>query len=439
MDRTPFVETQMLRGLIAGLGLVILLLGAAGIVAVQGSRAIEDDTARVVREQLVMARLLNGAQAGQNMLAAVLHQLSSTPGRANEVQLLKDLESADAALDRVAQSAATTPEARQWSALHNAERSFSGSVRESIRQGDHTVSEAPLRKLFDAHDEVVRLEQQLLEASEQRVANTERQIEEESRQLATRSILLLGASFTLAIVCAILTVIFARKSIRTLEWHANELGRVSWHMLQSQEQTARRFSHELHDELGQSWPRSAQTSRLADLRAFGIGSRAAKTGVQLVDSAIANVRELSQLLRPVILDDFGLDASIRWLTERFAQRTNIRVNYLSSFRARLPDETETHLFRIAQEAFTNIARHSGASDVQVALGATKGFVKLAIEDNGRGLSSDDGLYSPTLGMTGMRARARQAGGTFRASRPAGGGLLIEVTVPQGTLEGANVS
>jgi signal transduction histidine kinase len=361
------------------------------------------------------------------------------PDTVDEEQLLHDLESADAALDRVAQSAAATPEARQWNSLHRAERSFSGGVRQSIRQRDRRGSDQPLRQLFVAHDAVVKLEQELLEASERRVADTERQIEEESRQLATRSILLLGACLTLAVLCAIFTVVFARKSIRSLEWHANELGRVSWHMLQSQEETARRFSHELHDELGQSL-----AAVRANLTSTGTAGNAKdwedrrEDCVQLVDSAIANVRELSQLLRPVILDDFGLDASLRWLTERFSQRTNIRVDYWSSFHARLPDETETHLFRIAQEAFTNVARHSGASNVHVQLSAVNGKVRLAIEDNGRGLSSDDALYSPTLGMTGMRARARQAGGTFRASRPPGGGLLIEVQVPQG-VEGSHAS
>lgn len=427
--KTPFVEAHILRGLIAGLSLVIALLGAAGAVAVRGTRAIEDDTARVVREQLVMARLLNDAQAGQNMLAAVLHQLSRSPDLANEQQLLRDLEAADSALDRVAQNASATPEAPQWNALHRAERTFSSGVRGSFQKRD-------LRELFIAHDSVVKLEQDLLEASERRVAETEQQIEEESRQLATRSILLLGACFTLALICAAVTVVFARRSIRNLEWHANELGRVSWHMLQSQEETARRFSHELHDELGQSL-----AAVRANLTSTGVADWAHRREdcVQLVDSAIANVRELSQLLRPVILDDFGLDAGLRWLSERFSQRTSIRVNYTSSFSARLRDETETHLFRIAQEAFTNIARHSGASEVRVDLSASNNVVKLTVEDNGRGLSQEDSEYSPSLGLTGMRARARQAGGELRTSKPSGGGLLIEVKVPRGTLLEANVS
>lgn len=426
---SPFVETHILRGLIVGLTLVIVLLGAAGAVAVQGTRAIEDDTARIGREQLVMARLLNDAQAGQNMLAGVLHQLSRAPEQADEARLLHDLETADASLDRVAQSAASTPEASQWAALHNAERSFSSGVRASFRERD-------LRKLFAAHDEVVNLEQNLLEASERRVSETERQIEEESRQLGTRSVLLLGACLALALLCAVLTVAFARKSIRNLEWHSSELSRVSWHMLQSQEETARRFSHELHDELGQSL--AAVRANLTSVSENDWALRRTDC-VQLVDSAIANVRELSQLLRPVILDDFGLDAGLRWLGERFSQRTSIQVDYQSSFTWRLPDETETHLFRIAQEAFTNIARHSGASQVRMELSAGDGMVCLKVEDNGRGLSQEEGGYSPSLGLTGMRARARQAGGEFGTSKPAGGGLMIEVTVPQGVPAEANAS
>ncbi len=433
-DKARFVETHMLRGLVAGLTLVILLLGAASVVAVQGTRAIEDDTARVVREQLVMARLLNDAQAGQNMLAGVLHQLTRTPETANEEQLLRDLETADIALDRVAQSASATPEATRWNALHAAERAFSGGVRDSVRQRRNP--ETSLSKLFDAHDAVLHLEQELLEASELRVAETERQIEDESRQLATRSILLLGACLALALLCAVLTVAFARKSIRNIEWHASELGRVSWHMLQSQEATARRFSHELHDELGQSLAAVRANLTSADAQDW---THRREDCVQLVDSAIANVRELSQLLRPVILDDFGLDASLRWLSERFSQRTNIRVDYNSSFHDRLADETETHLFRIAQEAFTNVARHSGATEVQVELSERDGTVTLTVQDNGRGLSQDDENYSPSLGMTGMRARARQVGGEFRSKKPAGGGLKIEVQVPMSRPEEVHVS
>jgi signal transduction histidine kinase len=423
MDR--FTERRLLRGLIGGFALVLLLLGVAGVVAVQGARAIEDSTANVAREQLVIARLLNEAQAGQNMLAAVLHQLTRVADDTEERRLLKDLESADAQLARVAKSALSTSESGRWSALLEAERLFSSGVRRAINQNDMAET-ATLRKLFEQHDEVVRQEQGLLEDSEARIAKAEQQLEAESRQLASRAVILLGACFALALVCAALTVVFARKSIRSIEWHANELGRVSWHMLQGQEEAARRFSHELHDELGQSL--AAVRANLTSTNARDWSDRR-EDCLALVDGAIANVRELSQLLRPVILDDFGLDAGLRWLGERFSDRTGIRVDYISTFKGRLPDETETHLFRIAQEAFTNIARHSGATEVHVALESEDGVVTLTVEDNGRGIGVGDLLQSPSLGMTGMRARARQAGGQFRTAKPPGGGLRIEVQVP----------
>jgi signal transduction histidine kinase len=327
----------------------------------------------------------------------------------------------------VAKSASTTSESGRWSALIESERVFSGGVRQAIHRKGNFSDTATLRNLFEQHETVVRLEQDLLEVSEQRVAKAEEQLEAESRQLASRAILLLGACFALAFLCAALTIIFARKSIRSLEWHANELGRVSWHMLQSQEEAARRFSHELHDELGQSL--AAVRANLTSTDARDWSSRR-EDCMSLVDGAIANVRELSQLLRPVILDDFGLDAGLRWLSERFSERTGVRVHYISTFKGRLPDITETHLFRIAQEAFTNIARHSGASEVRVALSSDNDDVSLTVEDNGRGIVIGDTLHSPSLGMTGMRARARQAGGQFRTAKPAGGGLRIEIQVPK---------
>jgi signal transduction histidine kinase len=220
-----------------------------------------------------------------------------------------------------------------------------------------------------------------------------------------------------------------------MEWQAAELSRVSWHMLQDQEATARRFSHELHDELGQSL--TAVKTNLAALRA-GTGADAARLDdcLRVVDESIGNVRQMSQLLRPTILDDFGLDAGLRWLCEGFAARTGIAVDCVSTFTGRLPDETETHLFRIAQEALTNVARHSGAHHVEVRLAPSDHHIRLTIQDDGRGLpqapspaaSAPDRRPGP-LGLIGMRARARSAGGDATVRSRPDQGVLIDVQVP----------
>jgi signal transduction histidine kinase len=91
------------------------------------------------------------------------------------------------------------------------------------------------------------------------------------------------------------------------------------------------------------------------------------------------------------------------------------------------DEPETHLFRIAQEALTNVARHSGASRVIVQLKLSGEVVCLTIEDDGKGIQDAESTQS--LGMTGMRARARAAGGVFRVQSPKSGGLRLEVEIP----------
>jgi signal transduction histidine kinase len=417
-------ERAVFRVLVAGFALVLFLVGAAGFVALRGTRAIELDAAKVGREQLTMARLLNDVQAGQNTMAAILHQLAPGQEAMDRRKLIAELEAADLALARLAASRANTHEAPRWRELEGAVREFTSGVREAISQRGPRRP-ADLVPLFELHDRVVRVEQQLLLSSEKRMEDTEQDIEQASRALAANSRLLLGACLVLALLTAILTIVFARTSIRKIESQASELSRVSWHMLQSQESMARRFSHELHDELGQSL--AAVKSNLSS----GHSGWALRRGdcLQLVDSAIANVRELSQLLHPVILDDFGLDAGLRWLTEGFAQRTGIRTDYISSFVGRLDDETETHLFRIAQEALTNVARHSGAQAVVVELRPSGGGLRMAVEDNGRGLPEPPALGRPSLGLVGMRARAKEIDAELRFRIPAGGGLRIEVDVP----------
>jgi len=198
-------------------------------------------------------------------------------------------------------------------------------------------------------------------------------------------------------------------------------------MLETQESTARRFSHELHDELGGAL--TAIKTNLAALAAAGADRKRIDDSVKLVDTAISNVRELSQLLRPTILDDFGLDAGIRWLSDGFRERTGIETDYRSEFSGRLTDETETHLFRIVQEALTNIARHSGATRVAIHLGADSDTVHLTIQDNGKGLPPSKNGGS--MGLIGMRARARSAGGELTIRSTPDAGVTIEVAAPRG--------
>lgn len=418
-------EHTVLWGLAIGFGLVVVLLGMAGLVAVRDSQAIRRSAAGLVQEQLLIARLLYEVQAEEDALAHVLHLLVKSESPEDRMRSMRDLEEADQDVSRLAGEAAKTPHAGEWRRLAAATQHFSKTARIALEfQGP--LPKEQLESLFAGHDEVVVLIHDLILQSTKHLADVNGQIERQLQDLADESMILLGSCLLLATVCAMLTIRFVRQSIHRIQWQSDELNRVSWHMLQTQEEAARRFSHELHDELGQSLAAvRANLTRGAtqDLDALRTDC------LHLVDESIANVRELAQLLRPVILDDFGLDAGLRWLVEKFAQRTRLNVDIDSNCPGRFADETETHLFRIAQEALTNIARHAEATQVRIKLLLDGESIRLSIADDGKGLPPTVDEPQPSLGMVGMRARARQCGGELSVSSVQPHGVRIEAVVP----------
>jgi len=408
--------------LIAGFTLVTFLLLAAAAIAVRNNREIQTDAAKMIREQGLTARLMNQMRVEQAALNAVFYQLIRDPEDVDKGELIRQLETAGDSLGRLSRNASATPEAKLWGELDRSADLFTAEAKRLILS-DH-VSDTSIRDLFKLHEGVIRQVRDLAGASASRAQNAETHMITQASELMNRSIMLLGGCLALAVMGALLTLHFTFGLLARMEVQAHELSRVSWQMLQGQEDAARRFSHELHDELGQSL-----MALKANLTGAANFEQRQADCMTLVDEAITNVRELSQLLRPVILDDFGLDASIRWLTEKFSERTGIKVEYESAFSGRLPDETETHLFRIAQEALTNIARHSGASRVNIDLSRKDGYVWLKIADDGQGLRKVANMQKPSLGMVGMRARARHAGGDISIESSPGQGVSIAAWVP----------
>ncbi len=231
----------------------------------------------------------------------------------------------------------------------------------------------------------------------------------------------------LSLLCATWVARASADLFKRLESQTNELTRLQYAFLESQEDVARRFSHELHDELGQ-----ALTAVKANLSALRTDPEPARVEdcMLLVDDAIRDVREMSQLLRPTILDDFGLNAALRSLTESFAQRTGIRVDYTSDIQSlRLRDEAETHLYRIAQEALTNVARHAEATAVEIGLHSDGQKVQLTIKDNGHGSKKPASGDTRGLGLAGMQTRARGCGGELSIKSDSEKGFTVAVTCP----------
>jgi signal transduction histidine kinase len=196
----------------------------------------------------------------------------------------------------------------------------------------------------------------------------------------------------------------------------------------AQEAERKRLARELHDETGQ-----ALTSILLGLRAVDEASgeerrRAAIEELRgLVRATLQDVRQLAVELRPTALDDFGLVAALDRLLSTFGESTGIRVDLEAPLPERLPPEVETALYRIVQEALTNIVKHARATRVSVVIARKRSSVTVVIEDDGVGFDLAS-ARADGLGLVGMRERVGLLGGR-RAIEPtpdAATTLLAEV-------------
>ena len=427
MSQGQITQRNIIRVLLAGFALVILLLVAASVVGVRNIRLIQQNAAELVREQALSNRLIGDLQHQERSVSEVFSVLARDPESVDYQGIMSQLEEADREITRISTEGASTPEYALWDRLQRASLAFSAEARRLLN--DETAETYATIDLFRDHEAFVSVVARLLGVEYGKVSAAQAQIDQRSSGLFQTSAIFASISLVLGVIFAIATIRVVSSLTHKMEWQTAELGRVSWHMLENQEATARRFSHELHDELGQSL--TAIKTNLAAIQAAGRApAERLADCLRLVDEAIGNVRQMSHLLRPTILDDFGLEAGLRWLADGFAARTNIAVNFESHYSGRLPDETETHLFRIAQEALTNVARHADAKAVRMQLDMRNGEVCLVIEDDGRGLAeapSNGG--SSGMGMIGMRARARSAGGDLTIRSRASAGVRIEVRAP----------
>lgn len=225
----------------------------------------------------------------------------------------------------------------------------------------------------------------------------------------------------------------------------HDLERLSARLVDVQEDERRNLARELHDEVGQALTAIKMEVGVA-LRSAGADPRARASLEEaraIAETTLQGVRDLSQLLHPSMLDDFGLPEALAAYLRGMSKRTGIRAQLThTGLDERLPSDVEVAIYRIVQEALTNVARHSGAHACTVSLTADRGTIRLVIEDDGRGLgraasvaqfgSGADHAAASTprgLGLIGMRERAQALSGRFVIENRAEGGTRVIVTLP----------
>jgi signal transduction histidine kinase len=420
--KSPGRNIGIVGFLLAGFTTLVCLLLATAFVAYQAIEGSERNNARLMLDQTDNIRVINELQREEDALSAVFYALVGRPDARQRAELLSQLDQLSSRVHASTEAGLALGNREDWLKVRRVAGEFITEVRRTLLEDD-----APSETLNARHQDLVDA---LSELSTERYQDA---VEAQTRQAArTRTrvrnmLVLLMVSIGIAIPGAVLAIRAAVRMLRTLEWQTQELARLTARTMSVQEETARRFSRELHDQFGQTL--TAIEANLVALRGAGADPGRITDCLSLVKDAMANVREISQLLRPSVLDDFGLDASLRWLAETFSQRTGVRVQYTSTFDARLSGDAETQLFRIAQEALTNVARHSEATRVRVDLSAAANRLALTIADNGQGLP--ERRSETSTGLISMRTRARETGGTLTIRSARGKGVTIMVELPLG--------
>ena len=194
------------------------------------------------------------------------------------------------------------------------------------------------------------------------------------------------------------------------------------------EQERARIARELHDDLGGNLTAIKMALAMLTRRLPAALAEKAAYLDSLVDRTIDAVHRISRDLRPSTLD-LGIVAALEWQASEFAERTGIACRARIDQDIALGDDLATALFRIAQEALTNIAKHAGASAVSMRLQRVAGDLQLTIHDNGRGIAAGDRLKPDSFGLRGMDERVRALKGSLRLSVAPGGGTMVSILLP----------
>lgn len=220
-----------------------------------------------------------------------------------------------------------------------------------------------------------------------------------------------------------------------------QLRALSLYLESVREEERTNLAREIHDELGSlltglkidlSWL-AKKTSREQELILAKI-----KSMYELIDEAIQTVKRISTELRPGVLDDLGLSAAIEWAGQEFEKRTEIKLEFTSRPKDIILDgDRSTAIFRIFQEALTNIVRHANATNARISLKQDGDRVVLRIRDNGKGIDKKQLSDPKAFGLIGMRERAMSKGGDVKISGTPGVGTTIIVSIPLKNMENLN--
>lgn len=218
-----------------------------------------------------------------------------------------------------------------------------------------------------------------------------------------------------------------------LRERTEEIQRLTAHLEKIQEEERTRIAREIHDELGQQLTGLKMDASWVSKKILTedpLIHQKLSTMLSLIDETVKTVRRISSELRPGILDDLGLIPALEWQSQEFEKRTGIKTTFHTDVGYFNPERNlATNIFRVYQEALTNIARHSQATQVKTTLYEKDGRIVLSVIDNGLGMDKDEESVKNSLGLIGMRERALLFQGELFIESEKHKGTVVTLTVP----------
>ncbi|MGE5326531.1 MAG: ATP-binding protein [Deltaproteobacteria bacterium] len=283
----------------------------------------------------------------------------------------------------------------------------------------------------------------LLILNDRAQVNAAEKIAEIYSEVKREILLLIAVLFLMALVTGLYTLQANRRTFERLQHLAErlqaqseQLRKLSWKLIEVQENTLRHVARDLHDEFGQIL--TAVGVMLGRASQHGLDDKSefieeVQRVKKIVEDTLQNVRDASQMFRPAILDDFGLEQTLEWFASQFARQTGIKVHFDGNSAGQLvPSNSAIHIYRIVQAALANVARHSGAHEAWVSLTNANGSLALEIRDDGEGFDPDadmDRTSGEGMGLMGMRERTEHLKGTIVVRSAPGRGTMVRIEIP----------
>ena len=424
-------------GLLAGLLVTVAAVAAdSWYITRQMSslRALQTDLADKSRKNsLQLLRIQNdlntAALAMRDMIDSRDYPLTAWTAQFERVRL--DLDDAMQREEAVA-VARRTPEQRQY---------FTSAVAQFWDAIDRMFAVARDGREDEARDQIRSTLQprqaslstavaRLLVENNEYEEQTARQVQTIYAQIQRQALLFLTGTLVVIVLTSLYVIRANRQLFAELAALSNRRHELARQLIATRESTLREIARELHDEFGQILTAiGSMLDRAGRQAPEGSPLREDLREVrEIAQNALDSVRGLSQTLHPSILEDAGLDDTVGWYVSQAERQLGVKVSYERSG-SPLPVASAAgiHVYRVLQEALSNVARHSGAREAWVRLRTNDDALELEVEDHGRGL--DASTEKRGLGIVTMRERAELVGGTIAFASPRDGGTIVRLRVP----------